>query len=455
MKKILFALLLLGATQLINAQGRSKDTIDSTVDDAPVYNTDFNRWSIELGAGGNKPIDPFTPGYSSSDQNKFLNFGKVDHFEAGIRYMLTNKFGLKLDGALDKITNLEGSSSPVFETQQIRVGLQGVINLGRLLSFEQFTSRIGFLAHFGIQVSQLTPKTGTYANVAEYNGGLMYGFTPQIRITNRVVAHLDVTMMNNVRQHFSWDGQSNASEDNSVIKNNNLTGRMINSSVGLTVYLGGHDVHADWYADEAKIAPQQPQAAVEDTTRGEELFGILARLDELEKCQNDSDKDGVNDCIDEEENTKEGAFVDTKGRTIEKPKNGVDGKAGVDGTTTIIKQAANPTVIQKGSLLNIFYDVNKDVPNAASVGDVSLITGYMIANPESKIRLIGYADTRGGSATNLALSQRRAKNLTAMVVAKGINANRVRFDGFGVDRKVANPTKEEMDYARRTEVIVE
>lgn len=443
MKKILFVMALIANAQFANAQD------DATVD-APVYDRDYNKWSIELGVGGNKPIDPFTVGYSSSDPSKVLNLGQVDHFEGGIRYMLTNKFGLKLDGSLDKIKNLEGSTSPEFETQQIRVGLQGVINLGRLLSFEEFTSRIGVLAHFGVQASQFTPKTGPNVDAAELNGGLIYGITPQIRLANRVALYLDVTMMNNVRQHYTWDGQENALDPNSSINGSNLTGKMITTSAGLHIYLGSNEKHADWYAD-APVAQQEETAVAQDTTESEKFLGILARLDELEKCTNDSDNDGVNDCIDEEENTKKDAFVDTKGRTIEKPK---DGKDGSNGTTTIIEHK-NPTVIQKGSLLNIFYDVNKDVPNAASAGDVSLIVGYMIANPESKIRLIGYADTRGGAATNLALSQRRAKNLTSAIVKRGIDPNRVRFDGFGTDRKITNPTTADMNYARRTEVIVE
>lgn len=440
MKKTLFLMTALANGFFANAQNDSIAESDN-------YENDYNKWSIELGAGGNKPIDPFAIGYSSSDPAKFLNFTQADHFNLGVRYMFNTKFGLKVDGAFDKVRNLDGSESPVFETQQIRLGVQGVLNLGRVLSFEQFTSRFNLLLHFGFQGSQLTPKTGGNANVPELNGGLIYGVTPQIRITDRIALNFDITMMNNVRQHYTWDGKVNALDGNAQNRYNNLTGRMLNSSVGIQIYLGRNDKHADWYADEVQATQNNAPQTIDNTTQEENLFGILARLDELEKCTNDSDQDGVNDCIDEEEKTPAGVFVDTKGKTKVI-------KDGVDGTTTIVTKE-NPTVIQKGSLLNIFYDVNKDTPNAGSVGDVSLIIAYLISNPEAKIKLIGYADSRGGAATNQALSQRRAKNLTAMVVAKGINPSRVRFDGFGVERKVANPTKEQMDYARRTEVIVE
>jgi OOP family OmpA-OmpF porin len=252
-----------------------------------------------------------------------------------------------------------------------------------------------------------------------------------------------------LRQHYTWDGQTNQYFNNAV-NEKNLTGTMFSTSVGLTVYLGKHDKHADWYADEPQQSVQTVAAPAEEV----DLSGITARLDELENCLLDGDKDGVNNCIDEEENSAPGAYVNTKGVTIEKPKDGANGINGLDGKTSVIKEQVK-TEIRKGSLLNIFYDVNKDTPNAASAGDVSLIIGYMIANPESKIRLIGYADTRGGAEKNKALSQRRAKNLTDILVAKGISRERIRFDGFGVDKRSANMSKEEMDYARRTEVIVE
>jgi OOP family OmpA-OmpF porin len=451
MKNFLLVLLFTITTQFVVAQDTTKDEATDSITDGNYSNDiaekDYNKWSVELGVGGNKPIEPFTKGYSSSNETNFFNIGKPDHIEGGIRYMFNTKFGVKLDAAYDKFSNFESSTSLPFESKMMRVNFQGIFNVGRALNFEEFTSRFGLLLHGGMQVSMFTPKTGGNATLTEYNGGFIYGITPQIRITDRFVFHIDASLINNMRQHYTWDGQTNQYFNNAV-NEKNLTGTMFSTSIGLTVYLGSNEKHADWYAAE----PQQTiQTVAAPPAEEVDLSGITARLDELENCLLDGDKDGVNNCVDEEENSAPGAYVNTKGVTIEKPKDGVNG---LNGTTQIIKEQVK-TEIRKGSLLNIFYDVNKDTPNAASAGDVSLIIGYMIANPESKIRLIGYADTRGGAEKNKALSQRRAKNLTDILVAKAISRDRVRFDGFGVDKRSANMSKEEMDYARRTEVIVE
>lgn len=101
--------------------------------------------------------------------------------------MFTNLFGLKLDGAYDVIENQDGSSSLPFETKQYRLGLQGVANLGRIMRFETFTNRLNLLAHAGIQVSRLEPQTGLNKDVAEDNGGVMIGLTPQLRLTDWLV----------------------------------------------------------------------------------------------------------------------------------------------------------------------------------------------------------------------------------------------------------------------------
>jgi OOP family OmpA-OmpF porin len=77
-----------------------------------------------------------------------------------------------------------------------------------------------------------------------------------------------------------------------------------NGTVGLTVYLGKNEKHADWVID------------------NESRFdAINARFMAIENKMLDSDKDGVADYLDEEQNTPAGAMVDTKGRSIDKNNN--------------------------------------------------------------------------------------------------------------------------------------
>lgn len=260
---------------------------------------EFNRWSLELNAGVNKAIKPFATGYSATNESKL--FISNNHLDLGIRYMLTSKFGVKLDFASDKISNQSGSASLPFKTQQYRIGFQGVINAGRILNFEEFSNNIGLLTHAGFQASRLISNKGISKGNSEYDYGLMFGITPQIKITNNFVFTLDFTLLSNVRQNLNWDGSNSA-------QSNNLSGQMYNTSLGFTYYLGKNEKHADWYLPIIHTSPD-PE--------------VIKRLDAIDVLMNDTERDGIVDHLDTENNTPTGVAVDSKGRFLDANKNGI------------------------------------------------------------------------------------------------------------------------------------
>lgn len=410
----------------------------------------FNHWSIEVNAGQNKPIEPFASGYYASKPNTFFYFNGVEHYDIGVRYMFSNVFGAKLDFGYDVIKDQDGSGSLDFETRQLRLGLQGVANLGRVLRFETFTRRFGLLAHGGVQFSSLTPQMGANKGNDERDGGIIYGLTPQFRLTDWLVVTGDFTALNNFRQHYNWDGTF-------ADKENSLSGTLFNTSLGITVYLGNKDrKHADWYIPNAVAA-----SADSETKR---------RLDELETLMNDTDKDGVPDYRDTENNTVAGVAVDTKGRAIDTNKNGIPDEMERRQVPNRIDQqfdngdnnvtnnygsntqggAVLKALVENGNV-NIFYDVNKDTPNSGSSNSVQQLYQYLMKYPQSRIVLHGYADLRGSEALNKNLSQRRAQNLKNFFVASGIDAGRITFGGEGEDKTFPS-SKTGFDLARRVSV---
>jgi len=397
----------------------------------------FNRWSIEANVGQNKAVRPYSEGYYSSDPSNYFNFSGVDHYDLGVRYMFSNLFGLKIDGAYDLIESQSGSGSLPFETKQYRLGLQGVANLGRIMRFETFTSRFNILGHAGLQVSRLEPQTGLNEGVTEDNGGIMLGLTPQLRITDWLVLTGDFTVISNVRQHFNWDGNYSAED-------NNLSGMMYNTSLGLTVYLGKKEKHADWYIPNASKPDEETQK----------------RLDNLEKSIQDTDRDGVIDAFDLQNNTPNGVTVDRVGRFIDVNKNGIpdelEPKDGKDGVTSAVvsKQDAIKLLIEKG-YVNVFYDVNEDQPNSGSTNNVYYIIKFLRSYPDAKITLKGFADVRGNEKSNKDLSQRRAEKLYDIVRASGIDASRIKISGEGVDKDYPTDTKIGLDLARRVSIFLE
>ncbi|WP_298115576.1 OmpA family protein [Flavobacterium sp.] len=436
MKKIFYILLLSQPFTTVFAQTEDDTT---SKEKKP-----FNSWSIEVNVGQNKAVRPFTPGYYSSDPSKYFNFSDVNHIDLGVRYMFSNKFGLKFDLASDEVANQSGSGSLPFEVKQYRIALQGVANLGRIMAFETFTNRFNLLGHAGIQVSQLTPQMGVNKDVTEDNGGIIVGLTPQLRINKWLVVTGDFSVLSNVRQHFNWDGSYSAED-------NNLSGMLYNTSLGLTVYLGKKEKHADWYLEKDML--KEIKSEDKEARR---------RLDDIETMLSDVDKDGVPDYLDSQNNTPAGLKVDTKGRFIDNNRNGVadelertpnDGKDGIN-TTSTTKDDAIKSLIEKG-FVNIFYNVNQDTPNSGSTNNIYYIIEFLRKYPETKVKLVGYADVRGGEKTNKDLSNRRAQKLFNIITASGIDASRLSFSAGGVDKSYTGDSKISLDLARRVAVILE
>jgi OOP family OmpA-OmpF porin len=139
-------------------------------------------------------------------------------------------------------------------------------------------------------------------NITEFNGGLVVGFSPQFRITNSLAIFGDFSVLNNYRQHFNWDGSY--AEDT-----NNLSGQMVVTSLGISYSFGNEKIHGDW-------------AIIQDK-KDKEMKELNSRIGEIETLMNDTDKDGVPDYLDVENNSIAGVAVDTKGRMIDKNTNGV------------------------------------------------------------------------------------------------------------------------------------
>jgi hypothetical protein len=118
MKKLILTLVFAAAFTTLSAQTETEKT---------VTNNDYNKWSIELASGFNKPQRPMTSGYSTSTPSPYV-------IDLGARYMFNNKFGLKADFGYNSFEANNDSKS--FDTKYYRADLQAVANLGRIMNFE-------------------------------------------------------------------------------------------------------------------------------------------------------------------------------------------------------------------------------------------------------------------------------------------------------------------------------
>jgi OOP family OmpA-OmpF porin len=405
----------------------------------------FNTWSVEFNVGTNKAIRPFAEGYSSSGDNRFFNFTGFNHFDIGVRKMLNTKFGFKFDFGADIIESQDGNTdSKPYHSNQYKIAFQGIFNIGRLLGFETFTKRIGLLIHGGPQAAIFHGKEAIYNSAkteitsykkhTEYNGGFMLGLTPQYRITDRFVATGDFSVMVNSRQHLNWDGSY--SPDNT-----NLAGVMNNISLGLTYYWGKKEKHADWYL-----------------VNNDSYYLIQEHIDKLGKLTTDTDKDGVYDHLDLQENTPKDVAVDSRGRFIDLNRNNVpdelDTKLDPIEEIKVAKATQSDSILDIG-FVNVYYDVNKDLPNSNSINNVYYVIKYLKTYPNAKVLLSGFADINGFESKNINLSINRAENLKKIIVSNGIDASRILTIGNGVDKasKVNDPVS--LQFGRRVSITLQ
>jgi OOP family OmpA-OmpF porin len=447
---IVFFLLFLG-TNIINAQQDSnKMVLDSIITNSAIDSTKFdsntavNKWSIEFAIGSNTAVRPFGSGYSSSENN-FFSLPSINHFDFGFRYMINSKFGIKSDFAFDIVSNKNGNGSLSFQSMQSRFGIQGVFDLGKVFEFNNFSNSIGLLAHGGIQFSQFKSKkeSGNTEAVTEKNGGLLFGLSPQIKLSDRTVLTFDFTVLSNVRQHLNWDGSTSAQE-------NNLTGLLYSTSIGLVFYLGKEAKHSDWYVPKV-VAQVDPE--------------VNSRLDEIETRMNDTDKDGVLDNVDFQNNTPSGVFVDSKGRYLDTNRNGTPDEF----EPKVIEDFKNQNLeiqaqqseanafksLLENGFVNVFYDVNEAEPNRSSANSIYGLISLLKRNKNVNIRLEGFSDHSGSEKANLNLSKLRVKNLYNLLLLGGISETRIKIIGHGEDNTINSKSKTALQLARRVSVLLD
>ena len=104
-----------------------------------------------------------------------------------------------------------------------------------------------------------------------------------------------------------------------------------------------------------------------------------------------------------------------------------------------------------------YFETGKDIPIFGELNEDSWenLKNVMSRYPEITVTVTGHTDNVGKPASNQALSQRRADNIKAMLVSKGIDGSRIRAIGKGDKEPLAsNKTKEGRAKNRRIEITI-
>lgn len=132
---------------------------------------------------------------------------------------------------------------------------------------------------------------------------------------------------------------------------------------------------------------------------------------------------------------------------------GLAGPAGPSGPAGAAGAAG--AAAQWRSFADILFDYDKSNIRASEAAKITDVAKYMQSDPSVNLRIDGYADPRGTSQYNLALSQRRVGAVRDALVKEGVPGNRISTGHFGEQRPKCNEKTEacyQMD--RRVEIFV-
>lgn len=105
-------------------------------------------------------------------------------------------------------------------------------------------------------------------------------------------------------------------------------------------------------------------------------------------------------------------------------------------------------------LQQIHFAYNKATIRPESYPVVDAVAEILKQNPKIRVEVQGHTDNRGSKRYNQDLSERRANSVMNALVARGIEASRLRARGYGMDRPlVPNDTAQNRALNRRVQFI--
>ncbi len=103
----------------------------------------------------------------------------------------------------------------------------------------------------------------------------------------------------------------------------------------------------------------------------------------------------------------------------------------------------------------VFFDFNKSNLNLLSLNELKLLVEFLGEHPETKIEIAGHGDNKGSWATNLGLSNKRAKEVYEFLITNKVSPDRMFYYGKGSAVPIApNDTEESRGKNRRVEVFI-
>ncbi len=121
-------------------------------------------------------------------------------------------------------------------------------------------------------------------------------------------------------------------------------------------------------------------------------------------------------------------------------------------------QSLNAKQTERGTLVtfgDVLFDFDRADLKSNSRDSITTLANYLIKNPDRKVIVEGYTDSKGSASYNQGLSERRANAVKNALVRAGVDPSRIVAQGYGKEYPVAsNATNSGRAQNRRVEVTI-
>ena len=105
---------------------------------------------------------------------------------------------------------------------------------------------------------------------------------------------------------------------------------------------------------------------------------------------------------------------------------------------------------------DVLYTTNSAVLNDRSKFILKGFARFLKENPTVSVSIQGHTDDVGDDDKNLILSQQRADGVKDFLISQGVNASRLKSEGFGESQpKVPNTNESNRAKNRRTDFVID
>lgn len=353
--------------------------------------------------------------YVSADSNMELGFGV--NYTKQINAVVALQGGFMSAGLSNSTDTMNFSA----------INLKGLVNVSNLSIGSCYKAK--FYLSAGASVMNI--EDGGRAVVPNAGGGLKYAFNDKMDLDLSATIGTTPLTSDNIGTHMIAGLGFNyrfSNKEESVEWNNPLDA-MYGDIASVKTEIEGlsTDSDGDGVADAFDADNNTPEGVAVDG-KGNAL---------------DVDMDGVADYADEDPFTARGVQVDAKGRELDSDKDGVANSIDIEPNTpagaTVNFQGKEIRGAKGAFMPAVYFDFNSSKVSYANYERLAAVASLLQANPNYKLRVIGYADTVGNSENNHKIALRRANAvIDALTNMFNVDASRLTAESKGEDAPLAN-----------------